>query len=251
MHIPDKTLLDMAPAVEIQMQINFGGLQIVMSQMVLDVRYGTSAVKHINGLAVAKRMNRIDVLQPFGRKGLFEILFADAVDAMAGKLLPPLVDKEPFLVWGLRGDAVFSDIELEELTGLGFNLYDPEPVSLSQDRKGLFFGVEVVQVQRCHFGGSGGGVIEQMKESIIPEPLFRLQVNGLENLQDLILVKEPDEGLLRPFLGDVEDGIRHLLLFRILEPDHFGKGLEGRKPLVAGLDQIFSLFLEVFKECND
>ena len=129
----------MAPSVEIQMQINFGGLHIVMSQMILDVRYGTSAVEHINGLAVAKRMNRIDVLQPFGRQGLFEILFADAVDAMAGKLLPPLVDKEPVLIWGLRGDAVFSDIELEELAGLGFNLYYPEPVSLSQDRKSFFF----------------------------------------------------------------------------------------------------------------
>ena len=222
-----------------------------MSQMVLDVRYGTSAVEHINCLAVAKRMNRIDVLQPFGRQSFFEILFADAVDAMAGKLLPPLVDKDPVLVLGLWGDAVFSDIELEELTGLGFNLCYPEPVSLSQDRKGLFFGVKVVQVQRRHFGGPGGGVIEQMKESIIPEPLFRPQVNGVENFQDLILVKESDERFLRPFLGDVENGICDLTLFRILEPDHFGKGLEGREPLVAGLDQVFSLLLEVFKECND
>ena len=57
----------MSPAVEIQMQINFGGLHIVMAQVVLDVRYGTSAVKHINCPAVAKRMNRIDALQPFGR----------------------------------------------------------------------------------------------------------------------------------------------------------------------------------------
>ena len=90
-----------------------------------------------------------------------------------------------------------------------------------------------------------------MKESIIPEPLFRLQVNGVENLQYLILIKEPDQRFLCTFLGDVENGIRHLLLFRILEPDHFGKGLEGCKPLVAGFDQIFSLLLEVFKECND
>ena len=109
-----------------------------MSQMVLDVRYGTSAVKHINCLAVAKRMNRIDVLQPFGKQSFFEILFADAVDAMASKLLAPLVDKEPVLVLRLREDAVFSDIELEELTGLGFNLRYPEPISLSRDRKSFF-----------------------------------------------------------------------------------------------------------------
>jgi len=111
-----------------------------MAQMILDVRYSASAVEHINCLAVSKRMNRIDVFQPFGRKGLFEILFADAVDPMTGKLLPPLVDKEPVLIWGLREDAVFSDIQLEELTGLGFNLCYPEPVSLSQDRKSFFSG---------------------------------------------------------------------------------------------------------------
>ena len=217
-----------------------GGLDIVMSQMVLDVRDGMAAVEHINCPAVAKAMNRIDVLEPFGRKGLFEILFADAVDAMAGKFLSPLIDKEPVLIQGLWGDAVFSDIELKEMTGLGFKLYEPEPVSLSQDGQGFFLGIKVVQIQRCHFGGPGAGVIEQMKESIIPEPLFRLQINGLKNLQDLILIKKPDEGLLRPFLGDIEDGIGHLLLFRIHEPDHFGKGFEGRKPLIAGLDKVFS-----------
>jgi hypothetical protein len=90
-----------------------------------------------------------------------------------------------------------------------------------------------------------------MKEGIIPEPLFRPQVNSLENLQDLILIKEPDKGLLSPLLGDIEDGICHLLLFGIHKADHFGKGLEGRKPLIAGLDKVFSLTLQILKERDD
>jgi hypothetical protein len=37
--MPDEPLLDVPPAVEIQMKINGSGLDIVMAQMVLDVRY--------------------------------------------------------------------------------------------------------------------------------------------------------------------------------------------------------------------
>ena len=74
------------------------------------------------------------------------------------------------------------------MTGLALELYKPELVSLSEDSHSHFLRVKVVQIQRCHFGGSGGGIIEQMKERIIPEPLFRPQVNGLENFQDLILI---------------------------------------------------------------
>ena len=48
MHIPDKSLLDMSPSVEVQMQINFGGLDVVMSQMVLYVGDGMATVVHVN-----------------------------------------------------------------------------------------------------------------------------------------------------------------------------------------------------------
>ena len=95
------------------MQINRGGLDTVMSQMVLDVRYGMSAVEHVNCSAVTKTIDRIDVFETFGRKGLLEILFADSVDAMTGERLSPLVDKEDVLIWRFRRDPVFSDIELE------------------------------------------------------------------------------------------------------------------------------------------
>jgi len=137
------------------------------------------------------------------------------------------------------------------MTGLALELYKPELVSLSEDSHSHFLGVKVVQIQRCHFGGSSGGIIEQMKKGIIPEPLFCLQINGLENLQDLILIKKPDERLLSPLLGDTENDIRHLLLFRVFEADHFGKRLESCKPMIAGLDQVLSLTLKVFKKSNN
>ena len=137
------------------MQINFGGLDIVMSQMVLDVGDGMATVVHVNGPAVAKAMDGIDVFKPLWRKGLFEILFADTINAMTGEFLSPLIDKEPAFIWRLRRDTVFSDIELKQMTGLGLKLYKPETISLSQDSQGPFLRVKVVQIQRCHFGGPG------------------------------------------------------------------------------------------------
>jgi len=74
-----------APSVEIQMQINHGGLDVVMPQMVLDVRDGMPTVKHIYCPAVTKAVDRIDVFEAFGRKSFFEILFADPVDTMTGE----------------------------------------------------------------------------------------------------------------------------------------------------------------------
>ena len=57
----------MSPSVEIQMQINHGGLDIVMSQMVLDVGDGMATIVHVNGPAVTKAMDGIDILETFRR----------------------------------------------------------------------------------------------------------------------------------------------------------------------------------------
>ena len=88
--MPDEPLLDVPPAVEIQMKINGSGLDIVMAQMVLDVRYGVTIVKHIHSSRVTEAMNGVDIVEALWGKGLFEILPADAVNAMAGEFLPPL-----------------------------------------------------------------------------------------------------------------------------------------------------------------
>ena len=47
------------PSVEVQMQIDGGGLDIVMAQMVLDVRDGMATVVHVNCPGVAKAMDRM------------------------------------------------------------------------------------------------------------------------------------------------------------------------------------------------
>ena len=188
----DKPSLDVPPSIEIQMEIDGGGLDIVMAQMVFDVRDGMATIKHINCSRVTKAPNGVDILEAFGGKGLFEILPADAVDAMTGEFLSPLIEKEPVSVHRFWCYAVFSDIGLKKMAGLGLELYKPEPVSLSQDSQGFFLTVKVIQIQCCHFAGPGRGIIEQMKQGIIPEPLFRSQVNGIKDLQDLILIKKPD-----------------------------------------------------------
>ena len=46
--MPDETPLDVPSSVEIQMQIYGGGLDIIMSQVVLDVSDGIAAIEHIN-----------------------------------------------------------------------------------------------------------------------------------------------------------------------------------------------------------
>jgi sulfur relay (sulfurtransferase) complex TusBCD TusD component (DsrE family) len=78
------------------------------------------------------------------------------------------------------------------MTGLGLELYEPEPVSFSQDSQGFFLTVKIIQIQCCYFAGPGRGIIEQMKQGIIPEPLFSFEINGLKDLQDLILIKKAD-----------------------------------------------------------
>jgi len=74
---------------------------------------------------------------------------------MAGEFLPALIDKDSMLIGRLRIYAVFGDIELEELGGFLLDLYEAEPVSFAQDGQCLLLGVEVIQVERGDFTGSG------------------------------------------------------------------------------------------------
>ena len=57
-----KSSLDMAPFVQVQMKINGSGLDVVMTQVVLDVRDGMAAIEHVQSPAVAKTMDGMDIL---------------------------------------------------------------------------------------------------------------------------------------------------------------------------------------------
>ena len=83
----------MAPSIYVQMQINCSGLDAVMAQVVLDVRDGMAAIEHVHSPAVTETVNGIDIVEALWGKGLFEILPANAVNAMSGELFSPLIYK--------------------------------------------------------------------------------------------------------------------------------------------------------------
>ena len=66
-----------------------------------------------------------------------------------------LIDKETLLIRGFGGWSVLGDVELEELRGPGFKRYKPEAIPFAQDGQCLLLGVEVIQVERGDFAGSG------------------------------------------------------------------------------------------------
>jgi hypothetical protein len=151
----DQLFLDMTTAIKIQMQIDACGLDVVVPQAILDLCDVFAPIEQIHGTGVAKAVSRMDGLEPFRRQCLDEILFADAIDAVAGEFLPPLIDKEAFPTEGLWADAIFADIELEEVRCLALKLYESETVSFTQDSQGFLFGVEVIEFEGADFAGSG------------------------------------------------------------------------------------------------
>ena len=102
------------------------------------------------------------------------------------------------LWWGPEA----SDVELQELSGFGLQFYHTEAVALAQDGQGSVLGVEVVQVQSSHFTGSCAGIKKEMKEGIIAGAFFSFKIDGMKDVEDLLRVKEPDEGFLGSLLGD-------------------------------------------------
>ena len=91
---------------------------------------------------------------------------------------------------------------MQELSGFRFQFYEPEAVALAQDGKGFLLGVEVVQVQSGHFSGPGAGIKKEVEEGIIAEAFFSFKVDGMEDVEDLLRIKEPDKGFLSSLLGD-------------------------------------------------
>jgi len=208
-------------------------------------------MKKIHCPGVPEGVDRIDVLEALRRQCSCEILLADSIDPVAREFLSPLAYKEPMLIKGLGGDAIFLDVETEKLRGPLLEFYEPEAVSLSQDGQGILLRIEVVEIEGGDLGGPGAGVEKEMKQDIVAEPLFSSEIDRPKDLQDLVVVEEPDQGLLITLLGDVQDGICQLSLIRVHETDHFGKGFEGCKPMVPGPWEILPLSLEIIEERED
>ena len=89
----------------------------------------------------------IDDLDALGRQCFGQIFFADAIDAMSSKLFTPLIDKKALLVSWLWGDTIFFDVELKELRGFIFKLYEAESVSFPQYGHCFLLWVKIVEFQ--------------------------------------------------------------------------------------------------------
>ncbi len=74
---------------------------------------------------------------------------------MPGQSLTPLIDKETVFIDGFWGNAILFDIELEQLSCPGFELYEPEPFALAQDGHGFLLRVKIVKVQIRDCTGPG------------------------------------------------------------------------------------------------
>ena len=120
-------------AIQIQMQEDGCGLDVVMTKMVLNIRDGITGIKHVYRPGMPETVNRVYGLQPFGGKGFGKIFFTDPIDPMPSQLTAPLVNEEPILIRGSWFYAVFIDISIQKLNRFRLKLYEPEPIPFSQD----------------------------------------------------------------------------------------------------------------------
>ncbi len=126
-----------------------------MAQSVFDIGCRETCGEHIDCTGVAEAVHGIDRSKALRRQGNGEIFSAEPIDAVAGEFLTALIDEEALLKGRLWGRTESRDIELEELSGFGFQFDEAEAVAFSEDGEGFLLGVEVVQVKGGDFGGSG------------------------------------------------------------------------------------------------
>ena len=84
-----------------------------MSQVIFDIGDGLTLIEHIDSAGVTEPVNGVEEFEAFWGKCLGDVFFTDTIDAVAGKLLPPLIDKEALLIKGLWGRAIFFYVELK------------------------------------------------------------------------------------------------------------------------------------------
>ena len=83
MHISDKMFLYVPSTIEIQVQIDGSGLDVVMSQVIFNMGDGVSPIEHIHSPGMTKAVYGANRLETFRRKGHGEVFFTNAINAMA------------------------------------------------------------------------------------------------------------------------------------------------------------------------
>ena len=151
----DEAFLDVSSESQIQIEVRHRGLDVLVSQAVFDFSGRVSPGEHIHGTGVAKAVHGMDDLEAFRRQGYREVFSAKSIDAVAGEFLTALIDKEALLKGRFWGRTESRDVELEELSGSGFQFDETEAVAFAEDGEGFLLWVEVVQVESGDFRGSG------------------------------------------------------------------------------------------------
>jgi hypothetical protein len=251
LHIVDVSFLDLSPEVEIQMQVGHRGLEVIMAQAVFDISGGVTPGEHVDRTGVTKAVHRIDDLEALWWQGHREVFSTQSIDPVAGEFLTTLIDEEAVLIEGLWRWSESRDIELKELSGFGLQFDEAKAVAFAQDSQSFLLVVEVIQVKRSDFTGPGAGIKKEMKEGVITEAFFSLQIHDMKEGEDFFRVKEADEGFLGALLRDRENGLGQVSVWGIKEADHFGEGFECSESLIACSGQVVALRLEIIQESED
>ena len=151
----DVTFLDVSFVSQIHVQVGHGGLEVIMAQAVFDIGCREASGKHIDCARMSKTVDGIDGLETLRRQSDCEVFSTEAIDSVAGEFLTALIDKEALLKGRFWGRTESRDIELKELSGLGFEFDEAEAVAFTEDGEGFLLGVEVVEVKGGDFRGSG------------------------------------------------------------------------------------------------
>ena len=131
----DKFFLQQAFLAQIHLQIHHGGLHILMAQPVFNGRYGFSLRKHSNSAGVPEAVSRIYEIQPFSTERPVEILFAQAIDAVASKVSATLVDKQVCFTKRIGSAAILCNILINKSGGFRQKLDLAISISFSEDRQ--------------------------------------------------------------------------------------------------------------------
>ena len=120
---------------QIHLQIHHGGLHILMAQAIFNIRDGFSLSKHSNGAGVSEAVSRVNEIQPFGTERPGEILFAEAIDAVASKGCATLVDKQMCFTKRIGSAAILCDVLIHKCSGFRQELDLSISIGFSEDRQ--------------------------------------------------------------------------------------------------------------------
>jgi hypothetical protein len=126
-----------------------------MAETVFDIGCRETSGEHIDRTGVAKAVNGMDRSKALRRQSQVEVFSAKAIDAIAGKFLPALIEEEALLKGRFWGWPESRDVELKELSGFGLQFDEAETVAFSEDGEGFLLWVEVLQIKGGHCRGSG------------------------------------------------------------------------------------------------